>query len=143
MKKNYLFSHNTFPTGRLLVPPPCLHALTPLHLFSARSFSSRSCCIFSSICRRLQCSPQLGLCSLLGLVGGGNWFSFSSIISSICCFSRESSLKKDRNYEHQSTLIFLPLFLPGTLLSSSTLTFTSLIQIKTRPKNLLFFFFPP
>lgn len=29
MKKNYLFSHNTFPTGRHLVPPPCLHVRAP------------------------------------------------------------------------------------------------------------------
>lgn len=48
-------------------------------------------------------------------------------------------MKKDRNYEHQSTLIFLLLFLPDTLLSSSTLTFTFLVQIKTRVKKMLFF----
>lgn len=107
--------------------------LSPLHLFSARSFSCRSCCIFSSICRRLQCSPQMGLCSLLGLVGGGTWLSFSSSISSICCFSRESSLKKDRDCEYQPSLTFLLLFLPGSsLLSPSILKSTCLIQVKHR-----------
>lgn len=109
----------------------------PSYLFSARSFSCRSCCIFSSICRRPQCSPQMGLCSLLGLVGGGTWLSFSSSISSICCFSRESSLNKDRDCEYQPSLTFLLLFLPGSsLLSASILTSICLIQVQHRDNKI-------
>lgn len=101
---DYIFSH---------IPVSGTTIRFPLHLFSAKSFSSRSCCIFSSICCRLQCSPQMGFCSFQGLVGGGRWLSFSSSISSICCFSRDSSLKKGRGCECQPSLTFLLLFLPG------------------------------
>lgn len=57
------------------------------HLFSARSFSSSSWCIFSSIWFRLLCRPGC----LLGLTWGSSGFSLSSNISRVRCFSRESS----------------------------------------------------
>ena len=108
--KTASFPTTLFTLGGILSHIPVsgttVRVLAPIHLFSATSFSSRSCCIFSSICRRLQCSSQMGLCSLLGLDGGWSWLSFSSSISSICCFSRESSLKKCRDCEYQPSLTF-------------------------------------